>query len=106
MGIACAGKEGRACFTCRANRRACDYSHANSEKSHAGTSDKEQDSVSGVAAGRLTKKHARSKSNLETGGKEKEVGEKEDGEKENAAASEVIEGSRASRPRQIGRAHV
>ena len=67
--------------------------------------------MSGVTAGRPTKKHARSKSILDKddkkdeekrdGEKDKEDREKEDGEKEIAAASEVIEGTRGSRPRRV-----
>ncbi|KAL5488484.1 hypothetical protein ACEPAI_6602 [Sanghuangporus weigelae] len=87
-GIACAGKEGRACFTCRAHRQGCDLSsRAVREKTRAEGSDKDAEEF--TAAGR--------RSATEKGKGKKEAAK--EGERE-PIESEAISDARAVRPRR------
>ncbi|EJD00703.1 uncharacterized protein FOMMEDRAFT_141545 [Fomitiporia mediterranea MF3/22] len=106
-GFACSGKEGRACFNCRAHRQRCDLiSRSLSEKEQPDKSDKggdEQDSVSAAVRVRLPK----------SDGKENKTatldGEKEEGTESTAEmrgirprrAATLLNNRRVGSPRTI-----
>ncbi|KAL5508689.1 hypothetical protein ACEPAH_6310 [Sanghuangporus vaninii] len=91
-GIACAGKEGRACFTCRAHRQGCDLSsRAIREKTRTEGSDKEAEErgSASTAAGR--------RSAMEKGKGRREASKETERE---LAGSEANLEAREARPRR------